>query len=120
MKIVKNLVQNKEPIYIVKMCGDYNDGDYSYSEEKFTESEFNEVSECLLEVNKLVGRDYFNGNYGYEDVDEHIRELKRKYKVDFDFPLGDSVLDYPIYSLESLEIEYIDIDGRIYDIVLED
>jgi len=119
MKIVKNLVQILNPIYIVKMCGDYNDGDYSYSEEKFTESEFNEVAECLLEVSKLVGRDYTNEGHGYENVDEHIRRLQKQYKVEFDIPYGDAS-DYPIHSLENLDIQFIDIDGKIYDVILED
>jgi len=120
MKIVKNLIKNKKPIYIVKMCGDYNDGDYSYSEEEFDESYFNEIANCLLEVKKLVERDYCNNNYGYESVDEHIMELQKEYKVDFDCPNGDSASGYPIHSLVSLDIQFIDIDGKIYDIILED
>ena len=120
MKTIKNLVQNKKPIYIVKMCGDYNDGDYSYSEEKFTESEFNEVAECLLEVSKLGGRGYVYEDDEYETVDEHIRKLKVKYKTDFNFSLGDTASDFPIHSLESFDIQFIDIDGKLYDVILED
>ena len=119
MKIIKNLIKNKN-IYIVKMSGDYNDGDYSYSEEIFSNSEFNEIAECLLEVDKLVGRDYTNENHGYENVDEHIRKLQKQYKVEFDIPYGDTASDYPIHSLESLDIQFINIDGKLYDVILED
>jgi len=120
MKIVKNIIHNREPIYIVKMSGDYNDGDYSYSEEEFVESAFNEIAECLLEIDKLVGRDYVNGDYGYEYVERHIRKLQKQYKMYFDYPLGDTASDAPIHSLDSLDIQFIDIDGRIYDVSLED
>jgi len=120
MKIIKVLKQPEIPIYIVKMCGDYNDGDYSYSEEEFDEKYFNEIAECLLEVNKLVGKDYTNEDQGYETVDEHIGKLQYEFDVEFDRPYGDSASDLPIHSLESLEIQFIDIDGKIYDVVLED
>jgi len=119
MKIIKNLIKNKN-IYIVKMSGDYNDGDYSYSEEIFSDSEFNEIAECLLEVDKLVGRDYVNGDYGYEHVNKHIRELQKQYKMYFDYPLGDTSSDCPIHSLDSLDIQFIDNDGKTYDVVLKD
>jgi len=120
MKIIKNLIQNKKPIYIVKMCGDYNDADYSYSEEEFDVPYFNKIANCLLEVRKLVGRDYTNENHGYENVDEHIRKLQKEYKVEFEYPYGDTASDYPIHSLDSLDIQFIDIDGKIYDVILED
>jgi len=120
MKIVKNLIKNKKPIYNVKMCGDYNDADYSYSEEEFDETYFNEIAECLLEVKKLVGKDYTNEDHGYENVDEHIQELQKQYKVDFNCPNGDSASGYPIHSLESVDIQFIDIDGKIYNVILED
>ena len=120
MKIIKNLIQNVEPVYIVRMCGDYNDGDYSYSEEKFTEKQFNWIAECLLEVTKLAGKDYTNENHGYETVDEHIGKLQYEFDVEFDRPYGDSASDLPIHSLESVEIQFIDIDGKIYKVTLED
>ena len=118
MKIIKNLIQNIESIYIVRMCGDYNDGDYSYSEEKFTEKQFNWIAECLLEVTKLVGKDY--ENHGYGTVDEHIGKLQYEFDVEFDRPYGDSASGSPIHSLESVEIQFIDIDGKIYEVMLED
>jgi len=120
MKIVKILKQPESPVYIVKMCGDYNDGDYSYSEEVLTEGKFHHLSYCLLEMQGLVGRDYVNEDYGYSTVDEHIRDLQAKYKVDFDIPYGDTASDFPIHSLEGLDIQFIDTDGKIYDIILED
>jgi hypothetical protein len=120
MKIVKKLVKQEYPVYIVKMCGDYNDGDYSYSEEEYNENEFNKIAECLLEVNKLVGRDYVNEDYGYETVSEHISELQEIYKVDFDYPSGDTASDCEIHSLESLDIQFIDTDGKVYDVTLHD
>ena len=120
MKIIKKLIETKKPYYIVKMCGDYNDADYSYSEEKFDELKFNKIADCLLEVKKLVGRDYCNNDYGYEYVSEHISELQQKFKVDFDYPYGDTSSDYPIHSLESLNIQFVDTDGKTYDVTLED
>jgi len=120
MKIIKNLIQNVEPVYIVRMCGDYNDGDYSYSEEKFTEKQFNWIAECLLEVTKLVRKDYTNEDHGYETVDEHIMELHNKHDVEFDYPSGDTASGYPIHSLESVDIQFIDIDGKMYNVTLED
>ncbi len=119
MKIIKKPVKQKS-IYIIKMCGDYNDGDYSYSEETFTESEFSIIANCLLEVQKLVGRDYVNDDYGYENVDEHIMKLQEEYDVEFNFPSGDTSSDLPIHSLESLEIQFVDVDGNIYDVILKD
>lgn len=120
MKIIKNLIKNENPVYIVKMCGDYNDGDYSHSEEKLTEVKFNKIAECLLEVKKLVGRDYVNNNYGYETVDKHIDALKEKYDVDFYTPYGDTASGFGIHSLESLDIQFIDTDGKVYEVILED
>jgi len=120
MKIVKVLKQPESPVYIVKMCGDYNDGDYSYSEEVFTDGKFHHLSYCLLEIQELVGRDYVNGDYGYVSVEDHIRDLQIKYDVEFDIPYGDTASDLPIHSLESLDIQFIDIDGKIYDVTLKD
>jgi len=102
------------------MCGDYNDGDYSYSEEVFTEGKFHHFSYCFLEMQGLVGRDYVNGNYGYVSVDDHIRDLQEKYNVEFNIPYGDTTSDLPIHSLGSLDIQFIDTNGKIYDVVLED
>lgn len=121
MKIIKKLKQ-RDSHYIIKMCGDYNDGDYSYSEEICTEEEFNKIAECLLEIKKLVGRDYCNDGdeYGYEYVSEHIEELQEKYKVDFSYPYGDTSGGNSIHSLIDLDINFIDADGKMYDVILED
>lgn len=121
MKIIKTLVQNEneKPIYIVRMCGDYNDADYSDSHETFNEKEFNEIAECLFEISKLVGRDYCNGKYEYKTVDEHIQKIFNKYDVEFEYPFGDTASGFGIHSLDSLEIQYIDIDGKIYDVTFE-
>ena len=74
----------------------------------------------MLEIQELVGRDYVNGDYGYVSVEDHIRDLQIKYDVEFDIPYGDTASDLPIHSLESLDIQFIDIDGKIYDVTLKD
>ena len=117
MKINMKL-KDKNPHYIVKMCGDYNDADYSYSEETIDTLGFNEVAELLYDMKKLVGVSH--GGDDYDMVEDAIHDLFTKHEIEVDYPYGDTASgDCGIHTLHSLDIQFIDDDGKIYDVELE-
>lgn len=122
IEIIKKKIKTESPYYTVKMCGDYNDADYSYSEDKYSEPEFELMKECLYEIIQIVGVDYCNGfdrgETEYEFVSEYINNLMRAYDVYVNYPSGDTCGDCPIHSLESLEILYTDCDGNVFEVEL--
>lgn len=116
MKIIKTLKSNNAH-YLVNMCGDYNDGDYNYSSQKFTEKEFEQAKNVLFNMQKLIGKSYYDDDDN-EDFVSKVSEIFNKYKYEVDYPYGDTASDCPIHTLESIDIEYIDNDGKTYDVEL--
>lgn len=94
-----------KPLFRVTIEADMNDGDYltninQYSKDRFSEHLVDE----LIELKKIVGKS--DALYAFND---------QYTNVPFDTQSGESC-----HTLESLDIEYIDEQGKIWDVVLKD
>ncbi|AGI11875.1 hypothetical protein X915_gp169 [Bacillus phage vB_BanS-Tsamsa] len=87
----------------VSITGDYNDGDYSTRTEYFTKEEFEQADGVYEELKNL--EDNFSGHHELEDFPAEWLWL----------PSGN---DMRCHTLEELVVEYIDENGKVWDVIL--
>lgn len=102
-KLVKPEVKQKT--FKVFMTADANDGDYLTSTQTFTEKEFDEVVDELLDLKN----NYLKVAHAFEEFCS---------EVELDIPY-DGQSDYGCHTLEELEITCVDVDGIIYNVELQ-
>lgn len=88
-------------MFHVSIKADSNDGDYITEEESYTEDEFEEIVDELIDLN-----DNYKGFYKLEDFSSEQLCIPT---TDY----GDNC-----HTLTRLKIEYIDGNGEVYDVIL--
>jgi hypothetical protein len=94
-----------KPLFRVTIEADMNDGDYLTNINQYSKDRFHDkLIDELIELNKIVGKS--DALYGFND---------QYANVPFDTQSGESC-----HTLASLDIEYIDEQGKIWDVALKD
>lgn len=86
--------------FIVTIVGDSNDGDYVTVTEHYDKEGFEEVLPALIDL-----QENYSDNHRLED-----------YPNDMDLSIPYNGWDGYCHSLEELRIEYVDADGKIFDV----
>lgn len=95
----------KEPYFLVKVCGDSNDADYITEETKLSVDEW-ENQDGLLTA-QIIDQ-FYSDSHKLRDMFSEIIDLPRDYNCDV------------CHTLESMEIEYVDVEGIVYDVKLDE
>lgn len=96
--LLKEKPKKERNTYLVRIVAQENDGVYVVSTERYSPEKFE----------KYIVK-------GLEDLLENADDLTEFYPEDIHMPHSDGDLS----SLESLEVEYTDMDGKVWDVEIQ-
>ncbi len=102
--------QQRVERFKVTIKGDSNDADYITTEEYYTKEKFETI---VGKLNYLINE--FGGNHQLEEFNEYVYEKENNLKGCAELSLP--CTEYGIcHTLEEVKIEYVDKDGKLWEV----